>query len=101
MIIKHYTNNFYEVPKGGKIDKTLHIIENVTNVYVMNVDSENSTEDTRFDYFVYSEDNLERPHKKISFYVDGQPKSLRSFGNEEIYICNDEGKTIEKVNFIR
>lgn len=98
MIIKYYAHKHYidEEQAAGGVEKILHIIDDVTDIWVR-PNNKLKNDDDRNDYFDYIKDELPADHMKISFYKNGAPKVLRIGFGIEVYICNDHGKTIEKV----
>ena len=85
MLIKYYTT-----------DERTIILDNISDVHI---NSNPAFGDFALDpWVVYSfdepDDELLRPNKVITFAKDG-PCVLYVFGTA--YVCNDEGKTIEKV----
>lgn len=90
MLIKHYAVQV----QGGK---TLHLIQDVTDIWVHPNNS--PTFNTSNEYFAYEKRDLEKEnHKVITFQTpNGKSHLLRVFQDCEVYICNDDGKTIEKV----
>lgn len=86
MIIKHYLNN------------SLCLIEGVSNIWVHGEDRESISKDN--DFFAYTKEELDSMHKIVFFDdMNGNPKTLRVHSDVTVYICNDDGKTIEKVSF--
>jgi len=85
MIIKHYT-----------IDGTLCLIQNVKDVWVYPKIRASHTD--KCDFFAYTEEDLNKPCKAIHFIDENtESKVLRVHEDITAYICNDDGKTIEKV----
>lgn len=83
MIIKYYTQ-----------DGSLVIIENVEDVCVPSSPLVDSSEDQDYAYFDFDPDALTEPRKHITYAKEG-PCVLCVRGTA--YICNNDGKTIEKV----
>lgn len=84
MLIKHYT-----------LDGTLAVIEGVTDIWVYPNDK--TTISTSNDFFAYASEELTQPHAVVQYTKDETPYTVRVFEGITVYICNDEGKTIEKV----
>ena len=86
MLIKHYT-----------LDGTLAIIPNVDTVWVYPPEKHLQQDDDCNDYFAYTSECKAETHKVLSFHIEEKPYVLRITGGITAYICNDEGKTLEKV----
>lgn len=83
MIIKYYTQ-----------DASLIIIENVTDVCVPANPAFGDYALEPWQVFDFDSDQAGNPPKIISYAKDG-PCMLKVWG--VAYICNDDGKTLEKV----